>query len=66
VGCIGAKTVDVIPSGITIEVPPSQPPLYTVAYDAATRTMTVTYADALASPPDPAGSQGLSAGSAGI
>jgi fimbrial isopeptide formation D2 family protein len=63
-GCISAKTVDVIPAGITIQVPPSQPPLYTVVYDAATRTLTVTYTDALAAPPNPAGSQGLSAGSA--
>ena len=60
-GCVGAKTVDVIPAGVTIEVPPSQPPLYTVAYDSATRTLTVTYTSSLPAPP---GTQGLPAGSA--
>ncbi|NUP50751.1 MAG: hypothetical protein HOW97_26090 [Catenulispora sp.] len=61
-GCINAKTVDVIPAGVTIEVPPSQPPLYTVDYDAGTRTLTVTYTSDLPSPPNPPGSQGLPAG----
>jgi uncharacterized repeat protein (TIGR01451 family) len=59
-GCVGAKTVDVIPAGVTIEVPPSQPPLYTVAYDSATRTLTVTYTSSLPAPP---GTRGLPAGS---
>src|ERR1700744_3063613 len=62
-GCINAKTVDVIPAGITIQVPPSLPPLYTVSYLAATRTLTITYTDQLASPPNPSGSQGSFAGS---
>lgn len=62
-GCISAKTVDVIPEGIIITVPPSQPPLYTVSYVPATRTLTVTYTDKLASPPNPAGSLGILAGS---
>lgn len=62
-GCVNAKTVDVIPAGIEIEVPPSQPPLYDVAYDPATRTLTVTYTSPLPAPPNPAGSVGLPAGS---
>ncbi|HEY2795869.1 MAG TPA: hypothetical protein VGJ28_26135, partial [Micromonosporaceae bacterium] len=63
-GCVNAKTVDVIPAGVTIEVPPSQPPLYTVEYDAGTRRLTVTYTSPLASPPNPPNSIGLPAGSA--
>ena len=61
-GCINAKTVDVIPAGVNITVPPSTA-LYDVAYVAATRTLTITYKDKLLSPPNPAGSVGIFAGS---
>ena len=61
-GCIGATTTDVLPAGIDFEgFDPS--PLYTVAYDAAIRTVTVTYTSALPSPPNPPGAIGIPAGS---
>ncbi len=61
-GCINATTVDVLPPGVDF-VGADTSPLYTVAYNAATRTVTVTYTDALLSPPNPAGSHGMFAGS---
>ena len=61
-GCIGAATTDVLPAGIDfVGFEPS--PLYTVAFDAATRTVTVTYTSVLPAPPNPAGSVGIPAGS---
>ncbi len=64
-GCIGATTTDVLPPGIDfVGFEPS--PLYTVTYNAATRTVTVTYTSALPSPPNPAGSVGIPAGSTRI
>jgi len=49
-GCIGATTTDVLPPGIDF-VGFDSSPLYTVTYDAATGTVTVTYTSALPSPP---------------
>ncbi len=61
-GCITAKTVDVLPADIVfLGADPS--PLYTVSYDAATRSVTTTYNDALPSPPNPPNSKGILAGS---
>ena len=61
-GCTGATTTDVLPPGVDfVGFDPS--PLYTVNFSAATRTVTVTYTSVLPSPPNPAGSVGIPAGS---
>ena len=61
-GCIGATTTDVLPPGVDF-VGFDSSPLYTVSYDAATGTVTVTYTSVLPSPPNPAGAVGIPAGS---
>ncbi len=61
-GCITARTVDVLPPEVQY-VGADTSPLYTVAFDPATRTVTVVYTDKLAAPPNPTGSQGIPAGS---
>jgi uncharacterized repeat protein (TIGR01451 family) len=62
-GCVNAVTTDVLPPGIDfVGFEPS--PLYTVTFDSATNTVTVTYTSALASPPNPPDSVGIEAGSA--
>lgn len=63
--CINAKTVDVIPVGIDI-VPPPPTNQYHVDYVIATRTLTITYIDRLAAPPNPAGSIGIVAGASRV
>ncbi len=61
-GCIAATTVDVLPPDVVFNgYEPS--PHYTVAYNAATRTVTVTYTDPLPAPPNPPDSIGVPAGS---
>ena len=61
-GCIAATTVDVLPPGVDfVGFDPS--PLYSVNFGPATRTVTVTYTSVLPSPPNPAGSVGIPAGS---
>ncbi len=61
-GCVGATTTDVLPPGIDFEGADTSP-LYTVAFDSATRTVTVTYTSVLPAPPNPPGSVGIPAGS---
>ncbi|MDQ6936516.1 MAG: DUF5979 domain-containing protein [Actinomycetota bacterium] len=61
-GCVGATTIDPLPTDVQFEgADPS--PLYTVAYNAATRTVSITYTDVLPAPPNPAGARGIPAGS---
>ncbi len=64
VACVGATVTDVLPAGLEViasELPTSNSS-QTVTYDAATRTLTVTFTEPLP-PPNPAGSTGLPAGS---
>ncbi len=63
--CINAKTVDVVPAGIDI-VPPPSTNQYHVDYVPATRTLTITYTDRLASPPNPPDSVGMVAGASRV
>jgi uncharacterized repeat protein (TIGR01451 family) len=64
VACVGATVTDVLPAGL--EVIPDQLPTsnssQSVSYDAAMRTLKVTFTEPLP-PPNPAGSTGLPAGS---
>lgn len=60
-GCINARTVDVIPSGITI-TPPKSTASTRVQYDAATRVLTVTYRDRLRDPGSNHRARGIRAG----
>ncbi len=64
VACVGATVTDVLPAGLEVlasELPTSNSS-QTVTYDAATRTLKVTFTEPLP-PPNPPGSTGLPAGS---
>ncbi len=55
-GCVNATLTDVLPAGLDVtSLPPSIPGLYTVAYDAGTRTLTVTFVQSLRTPPNTTG-----------
>ena len=60
--CINAVLTDVVPAGVEITSLPASTPEYTVAFDAGSRTLTVTFLIPLPAP-SPAGSVGLPAGS---
>ncbi|MEP6562661.1 MAG: isopeptide-forming domain-containing fimbrial protein, partial [Nakamurella sp.] len=58
--CVDAQLVDVIPAGLDIvSLPQSIPGQRTVVFDAATRTLTVTFIEILG---NPSGRKGLNAG----
>ncbi len=60
--CINAVLTDVVPDTVEITALPTSTPDYAVAFDAGSRTLTVTFLIPLPAP-SPAGSVGLPAGS---
>ncbi|GAA2142108.1 hypothetical protein GCM10009760_26920 [Kitasatospora kazusensis] len=62
VSCLNAVAEDVLPPEFDVTDLPKSSATQTVTYDAATRRLRIQFKQPLASPPNPAGSVGLAAG----